>query len=102
MEFDGTFRLDGVTIEEVWLALSDPVVLPEMNSGMTLEVIDDGVEVNWWAHADVFGRIAQMGQRIINPVAQRVVNRFFGRIEDQLTEVSRDGSNLPNWIRGLL
>ncbi len=27
MEFDGEFTLEGVTSEEVWLALSDPVMI---------------------------------------------------------------------------
>lgn len=197
MEFQGTFTLDDVTTEEVWLALSDPVmikkalpgcqfllqvenenpdfeelaagapdedpsILPEadpedvasrafeegerwaalmqlsvgsveprfetvvtiderefpemaasgegnssdssfeMNSGMTLAETEAGVDVNWWAEADVFGRIAQTGQRMINPVAQRVANRFFGEVEDNLNEVSQEGSGLRERIRSLI
>jgi hypothetical protein len=200
MEFNGTFELEGATTEEVWLALSDPIMvknalpgcqfllevedetpdwdalreqaeaagedpptLPEasvedvaerafeegksyaalmeigvgsvnpsfetivtiterefpvmnatgqgsasnssfeMESGMTLEETDDGVAVEWWTEADVFGRVAQMGQRVINPVANRVVNRFFSKIEDQLTEVGEEsGSGLRDRIRDML
>ena len=80
----------------------------EMDSGMHLEAIDDGVGVEWWAEADVFGRIAQMGQRVMNPVANRVVKRFFQRIQDQVeamgtadepTESDSDESGLGNRIR---
>lgn len=199
MEFNGTFELEGVTPEEAWLALSDPVMIKnalpgtqflvkvegddvdfeqlrdeyadkddpptlpeadpetvadraleeggryaalteigvgsvkpsfrtivtitkrefpdmeatgegdasnssfEMTSGMTLEETDDGVAINWWAEADVFGRIAQMGQRVINPVANRVVNRFFSEIEAQLNEVSEsDSEGLRERIRNLV
>lgn len=199
MEFNGTFELEGVTPEEAWLALSDPVMIKnalpgcqflvkvedddvdfdalreemegqadpptlpeadpedvaeraleeggryaalteigvgsvkpsfrtivtitkrdfpemeargegdasnssfEMNSGMTLEETDDGVAINWWAEADVFGRIAQMGQRVINPVANRVVNRFFSQVEAQLSEVSEgDSQSLRDRIRNLV
>lgn len=74
----------------------------EMTSGMTLEETDTGVAINWWAETDVFGRIAQMGQRVINPVANRVINRFFGKIEDQLNEVSTENSSIRDKIRNLV
>lgn len=69
-----------------------------MNSGMELVETDDGVDVEWWTETDVFGRIAQMGQRVINPVANRVVNKFFGKVESQLTGVDQS-SGLRNRIK---
>lgn len=60
----------------------------EFSSGMSLAETDSGVSVEWQAEAAVFGRIAQMGQRLINPVANRVVKRFFKRIQDRLSERS--------------
>jgi carbon monoxide dehydrogenase subunit G len=75
----------------------------EMESGMTLTDTDDGVEVDWWAEADVFGRIAQMGQRVISPVANRVVKRFFSQIADRLSDVGDDeSSSLRDRIRNLV
>lgn len=74
----------------------------EMESWMTLEETDDGVAVEWGTEADVFGRIAQMGQRVMNPVANRVVNRFFQKVEDQLNEVSDESSGLRDRIRNLM
>ncbi|MFB6096147.1 MAG: CoxG family protein [Haloferacaceae archaeon] len=74
----------------------------EMDSGMTLSETDDGVAVEWWTEADVFGRIAQMGQRVLNPVANRVVNRFFGNIEDELQGISdEDSGGLRNRIKDM-
>jgi carbon monoxide dehydrogenase subunit G len=201
MNFDGTFELDGITAEEVWLALSDPhmiktalpgckflvevdgeadfdhlrdatadaespPILPdatpedvaerafvegstyaalielgvgsvkpsfetemtiterefprmsasgegtaanssfEMSAWMELEETDDGVAVEWAAEADVFGRIAQLGGRVINPVANRVVNEFFDSVADRLKEVSdaekQDKSGLRDRVRELL
>jgi len=61
----------------------------EMSSGMSLsESGDGGVVVDWEAEADVFGRIAQMGQRVINPVADRVIKRFFSSIQEKLSELT--------------
>jgi len=198
MEFDGTFDIEGVSAEEVWLALSDPVMIKnaltgceflvevddegsvdfdelreqaggedpptlpeadpediaarafeegkryaalmkigvgsvkpafetlvtieerefpdmsasgegnasnssfELEAGMHIEETDDGVTVEWHAETDVFGRIAQMGQRVMSPVANRVVNRFFSNIEDQLRDVeTADSSGLRDRISDL-
>jgi carbon monoxide dehydrogenase subunit G len=62
----------------------------EMQSGMHLAETDDGVGVEWETEADVFGRIAQMGQRVINPVANRVVKRFFQRVQDQVEAMGEE------------
>ena len=74
----------------------------EMASGMELVETDGGVEIEWWAEADVFGRVAQMGQRVINPVANRVVGRFFDQIEGELRDVQTDEpSGLRDRVSGL-
>lgn len=198
MEFNGTFELEDVTTEEVWLALSDPVLIKqslpgceflvrvededvdfdalreeaegredpptlpeaepddvaerafeegdqyaalvgvqvgsvnpsfetlvtiterdfpemraageggssnssfEMNSGMTMQETDDGVEVEWWSETDVFGRIAQMGQRVMNPVANQVVNRFFSDVADRVSEVDDDSESFRERVRSFV
>lgn len=179
MEFSGTFELEDTTVEEVWLALSDPVMIEhalpgceflvevpgenpdfdalreehadrdveptsdpeviaerafeegshyaaiigisigpvnptfetvvtideraqpymeasgegsagdssfEMSSWMDLDEADDDVAVEWATEADVFGRIAQMGQRVVNPAANQVVKRFFSSVQDEIRE----------------
>lgn len=60
----------------------------EMSSGMELEETDDGVAVHWKTEADVFGKVAGMGQRVINPVANRVVKRFFSSVQSRLRELT--------------
>lgn len=70
----------------------------EMDSGMTLVETDDGVDVEWWTEADVFGRVAQMGQRVINPVANRVVGRFFKQVQKELSDVGDESSGLRDRI----
>lgn len=78
----------------------------EMSAWMDLEETENGVVVEWAAEADVFGRIAQLGGRVINPVANRVVNQFFDNVADRLKEVSdaeeqETGSDLRDRVRGL-
>jgi carbon monoxide dehydrogenase subunit G len=58
----------------------------EMSSWMELTDVDDGIGVDWQTEADVFGRIAQMGQRVINPAANQVVKRFFSSVQDEIRE----------------
>ncbi|MFB6297889.1 MAG: CoxG family protein [Salinirussus sp.] len=70
----------------------------EMNSWMDLTETEDGVDVEWGAEADVFGQIANMGQRILNPVANRVVKRFFKQVQSNLSDVGEDESGLRSRI----
>lgn len=62
----------------------------EMSSSMTLSEAEDGVSVEWATQADVFGRVAQMGQRVVNPVANQVVKRFFSSVQQQLRDLSME------------
>jgi carbon monoxide dehydrogenase subunit G len=186
MEFSGTFELDDATVEEVWLALSDPdlvwhalpgcqflarvddedpdfdalreeyegrepdltldeetiderafeeggtyaahmevslgsvspsfrtvgtveerdpyrmIAAGEGQSGnssfegsaeMELESVESGVAVDWRAEADVFGRIAQMGQRVVNPAANRVIKRFFDTLQETIADLSAEAGS---------
>ena len=62
----------------------------EVRSGMRLHDRDGVVEVEWWGDSDVFGRVAQMGQRVMNPVANRLVNRFFSDVADRVSDIDID------------
>ena len=57
----------------------------EMSSGMVLAESEDGdgVAVEWTTEAEVFGKVAQMGQRVISPVANRVVKRLFSSVQSR-------------------
>lgn len=58
----------------------------EMTSRMELDDTDDGVEVDWQTEGDVFGDIAQVGQRVIDPAANTVVEQFFSSVQDEIRE----------------
>lgn len=60
----------------------------EMASWMELSPTDDGgVVVEWGTEADVFGKVAGMGQRVISPVANRLVKRFFSQVQSRLRDL---------------
>jgi carbon monoxide dehydrogenase subunit G len=60
----------------------------EMSSWMALTPTEDGgVAVDWGTEADVFGKVAGMGQRVINPVANRLVKRFFSGVQSRLRDL---------------
>jgi len=75
----------------------------EMESWMDIDETEDGSRIEWGAEADVAGRIAQLGGRVINPVAERIVNNFFGNIEAQMTEVeASDEGGVTDRLRRML
>lgn len=75
----------------------------EMESWMEIEATDGGSRITWGSEADVSGRIAQMGGRIINPVANKIVNNFFGNIETQMTDVEEsDQGGVTSRLRDML
>jgi carbon monoxide dehydrogenase subunit G len=76
----------------------------ETSTRMELVEHDNGIDIQWEAEADVFGKIAEMGQRVINPIANRIVGRFFGAVEDRLVEVAdeENTSGIRKRVRDLL
>jgi carbon monoxide dehydrogenase subunit G len=74
----------------------------EMESWMDIDEAEDGALVQWGAEADVSGRIAQLGGRVIDPVADKIVNNFFSAIEDQMTEVEESEGGVTARLRNML
>jgi hypothetical protein len=75
----------------------------EMNSWMAIEDTDAGSLVEWGAETDISGRIAQLGGRVINPVANKIVSNFFGNIEEQMNAVEdSDEGGVTNRLRKML
>ena len=74
----------------------------EMESWMDIDETEDGSLVAWGAEADVSGRIAQLGGRVINPVSNKIVNNFFSAIEDQMTEVEESEGGVTSRLRNML
>jgi hypothetical protein len=70
---------------------------------MDIDETETGSVIEWGAEADISGRIAQLGGRVINPVADKIVNKFFSNIEQQMTEVeASDESGVTSRLRKLL
>jgi uncharacterized protein len=93
-----------------------------------LPLAEGGCELNYTVHATVGGKIAQLGQRLIDAAAKSIAEDFFKRFDAQMSlkypapvpsavlvsdEVSLDGailnqtssdknSGLPIWIWGLI
>ncbi|MFB6187032.1 MAG: CoxG family protein [Halobacteriaceae archaeon] len=65
----------------------------EMESWMTVNEMEGGSEVEWGAEANISGRIAQLGGRVINPVADKIVNDFFNNVEDQINAVEQSNQD---------
>jgi carbon monoxide dehydrogenase subunit G len=75
-----------------------------MESGMRINPLEDGEgsRIEWWTEADISGRIAQLGSRVIDPVANKIVNNFFSDIERQMSDVEGTDSGITDRIRGML
>jgi len=76
-----------------------------MNSGMRIHELEDGdgSRIEWWTEADISGRIAQLGSRVIKPVPDKIVNNFFGNIEQQMTDVDEQtSSGVTDRLRNML
>ncbi|WP_136590294.1 CoxG family protein [Salinigranum halophilum] len=76
----------------------------EMESWMDIQETETGSVVKWGTEADVSGRIAQLGGRVMNPVADKIVSNFFKNIQKQMTgfEESEKSSGIRDRLSGLL
>lgn len=75
----------------------------EMESWMEVHETDDGSRIEWGTQADVSGRIAQLGNRVMDPVADKIVTNFFGNVEQQMTEVEEsDEGGVTGRLRSML
>jgi len=86
-------------------------------SKVELKPVDGGVELNYTVHSQVGGKIAQLGQRLIDGVAKTLAEDFFSRFEEQLqarhggaeASTASEGNNenaettgaTPTWIWAL-
>jgi carbon monoxide dehydrogenase subunit G len=76
-----------------------------MNSGIRIHELEDGEgsRIEWWTEADISGRIAQAGSRVIKPVSDKIVNNFFSSIEQQMTDVDEEtSSGVTDRLRNML
>ncbi len=54
------------------------------NSAVTLVASDAGCELNYTVHATVGGKIAQLGQRLVDGAAKSMAEDFFKRFDDAM------------------
>jgi len=76
-----------------------------MNSGMRIHELEngEGSRIEWWTEADISGRIAQLGSRVIKPVSNKIVNNFFSNIEQQMTDVDEKAdTGVTDRLRNML
>jgi carbon monoxide dehydrogenase subunit G len=74
-----------------------------MESWMDIVETDTGSKIEWGAEADISGRIAQLGSRVIKPVANKIVNNFFDNIQQQMTDVEEsDSGGVTSRLRNML
>lgn len=76
----------------------------EMRSWMEIGETDTGSLVKWGTEADISGRVAQLGGRVLDPVANKIVSNFFKNIQKQMSEVDESdrGESVKDRLRGLL
>ena len=60
------------------------------NSAVLLKPNDDGCELTYTVHASVGGKIAQLGQRLIDGVAKSMAEDFFKRFDDAMRAAHPD------------
>lgn len=76
----------------------------EMESWMEIDGTEDGSLVTWGTEANVTGRIAQLGGRVLNPVANKIVGNFFSNIQQKMTDVdeSEKGRSVTSRLRNMI
>lgn len=76
----------------------------EMESWMDVSETETGCRIEWGAETTISGRVAQMGSRVLKPVANKVVNDFFNKVEASLTRVEErdEGGGLRDTLRNLV
>lgn len=57
-----------------------------LDSEMNLDENDGTTIVRWEAQTDISGKIAQFGQRMLQPVANKLTNQFFSSILSQIQD----------------
>ncbi|TAM10566.1 MAG: carbon monoxide dehydrogenase [Nevskiaceae bacterium] len=73
---------------------------------VTLAPKDSGCELTYTAHATVGGRMAQVGQRLVDGVAKQMLELFFKRFNDEMLrrhpelapKDASKGGGIPKWV----
>ena len=56
----------------------------DMESVIDLSDIPNGTSVKWTADARLGGKVASLGQRLLNGQAEKTIRQLFGRLQKRL------------------
>ena len=86
--FQGSLKMTEVNAPESCVMLFEgqggAVGFGKGSSSVTLRSVDEGTELSYEAKAQVGGKLAQVGSRLIDSVAKKMTDDFFKAFQDQL------------------
>jgi uncharacterized protein len=86
--FQGSLKMTEVNAPESCVMLFEgqggAVGFGKGSSRVSLRAVDEGTELSYEAKAQVGGKLAQVGSRLIDSVAKKMTDDFFKAFEDQL------------------
>ena len=76
---------------------NSPVGFASGSAKVTLEDSDEGTKLSYSVEANVGGKIAQVGSRLIDMTAKKMADIFFGKFSDLIApkEISREKDSKP-------
>ena len=93
--FTGTLRMTDVQAPSVCTIVFEgqggAVGFGKGSSNVTLQELNDTTELSYTAQAQVGGKLAQVGSRLIDSVARKMANDFFKAFSTQLTTATPAG-----------
>ena len=85
-------RIEGKSLKISGEGKGGPAGFAKGGAAVTLEPIDGGTRLSYEVEANVGGKIAQLGSRIIDGFAKKMADEFFTRFQDAL-EAPEEGAD---------
>tara|TARA_B100001996_G_scaffold159557_1_gene121631 strand:+ start:2414 stop:2992 length:579 start_codon:yes stop_codon:yes gene_type:complete len=98
--FSGTIELKNINAPDSYTITgsgNSPVGFASGEAEVRLESSNDGTKLIYTVEANVGGKIAQVGSRLIDMTAKKMADIFFGKFSDLITEknIPRETSDQP-------
>tara|TARA_Y100001970_G_C14030828_1_gene748501 strand:- start:412 stop:990 length:579 start_codon:yes stop_codon:yes gene_type:complete len=98
--FSGTIELKNINEPDSYTITgsgNSPVGFASGEAEVRLESSNDGTKLIYTVEANVGGKIAQVGSRLIDMTAKKMADIFFGKFSDLITEknIPRETSDQP-------
>lgn len=94
--FRGTIELTDLVepsrYKVIFTGNAGPAGLAKGSASVRLEAVADGTELHYVAHAQVGGKLAQVGSRLIDAAARKLADQFFSRFAAQWENMSCEAS----------